>query len=368
MITENKHELELAAPPRGGEKELEWTRAALVEHAQERAADHRTRTSHMIAAREEERRAVAEIFDGKLETFKKECAAWRVANGLDRLDLDTAPAEVRRGLAARARSHGQAALRRLGIDAAHLETVRKHAHATIDALAPASPAGAPELKFLPEQQVPLKIRNHNTSPWVLRKPPYDGWSWWFSESYRGGSAPTSEGYLDSSTGDVGHRSQWKVDASADDDFFYRNHAHHVAIWHWVDAPGPVEVWVKVRCATTRSYMFLAEEYWQWSSANVAHRDYLSINVSPSNADANLSATWYATCDVVQDDFVQDLYPVPSNNVYWVNMVTTQPVAAGQWAFIQVGSRGNHHAIINDTFTRVILQSRWFIEEFYYRIL
>ena len=204
--THSENKLLLQAPPQGGERELEATRAALLAHAEARASDHRERCARAEAIRGEERRAVAEIFGGKAEAYKKACAAWQKANRLEGIsEASLADAELH-GRAARAVQEGRAVLSRLGVHVARLD------------------------------------------------------------------------------------------------------------------------------------------------------------------DANLTGTWSSWRQQGDDAFYQSINPIPSNNVYWIHMVTTQPVPGRAWAWIEVGSRGSHYAAMNDTIGGTTLQSRWFFEEIYYRIL
>jgi hypothetical protein len=243
---------------------------------------------------------------------------------------------------------------------------RRFAKKIEDLLSPKEPK-LHRLEIVPESKVPRGIRVGKTNPWTIRIPPYDGWAWSYSWNRWGGGDPDLVNYLDVASGSVGHRSEYQNYDAGDFDALWLEFDTSVGVWYQPPHAGQVDMWIRARCVKARSSVWLDDE-WGWSDSSTWMHSYITVNVSPSMVDEERSESWWSHAWGNPDSttYVNDW--IAPNSVIWFHLVTSDPIPAGAWTYIKVGTYDHHQSVLNDVSTDSLMRNWWYFEELWFDVL
>lgn len=216
------------------------------------------------------------------------------------------------------------------------------------------------LEIVSEDKLPKGIQGHKSNPWTILTPPYAGWAWSYDWTRWGGGGPSLTRYLDSAVGGVGHRSHYWNYSAGDWDGLWLRYDTNVGVWYWPPHAGPVDVWVKARCARAYYNVWLDDE-WGWSDSDTWMRSYFTVNVSPAHADEVQTQAWWSHTWGNPDSRTFSGDVIPANAVRWFHLVS-DPIPANAWSYIQAGTHDSHISIYNDVSTSATMRNWWYIEE------
>jgi hypothetical protein len=237
---------------------------------------------------------------------------------------------------------------------------RRYAKKLDDLFSPKEPKTS-RLEMLPESKVPKGVLEGKSNPWTTRRPPFDGWAWSYSWSRWGGHDPDLVSYLNAATGSVGHRSEYQNYDAGDFDGLWLEYDTSVGVWYWPPHAGPVDIWIKARCVKGRYSVWLDDE-WGWSDSSTWMRGNITVNVSPSIVDEDRAESWWSHTWGNPDSTTYGSDVIAPNSVLWFHLVTSDPIPAGAWSYIKVGTYDRHTSVLNDVSTDAIMRDWWYIEE------
>jgi len=243
---------------------------------------------------------------------------------------------------------------------------RRFAKELDDLLSPTEPK-VQRLEIVPESEVPPPIRVGKTNPWTTRRPPYDGWNWSYSWTRWGGHNPDLVSYLDVAAGSIGHRSEYQNYSAGDWDGLWLEFDTSVGVWYWPPHAGQVDMWIKGRCVKSRYSVWLDDE-WGWSDSDTWMRSYITVNVSPAIVDEDRSQSWWSHAWGNPDSHTYSSDVIAPNSVLWFHLVTSDPIPAGAWTYIKVGTYDRHTSMLNDVSTDAIMRNWWYVEELWFDVL
>jgi hypothetical protein len=235
-----------------------------------------------------------------------------------------------------------------------------------DLLSPTEPR-VHGLEIVPESQVPQGIRVRKTNPWTFRAPPYDGWNWSYSWTRWGGHDPDLVNYLNVTSGSIGHRSEYQNYGAGDSDGLWLEFDTSVGVWYWPPHAGQVDLYIKARCVKGRYSVWLDDE-WGWSDSSTWMHSYITANVSPAIVDEDRTESWWSHSWGNPDSHTYGGDVIAPDSILWFHLVTSDPIPAGAWTYIKVGTYDYRFAFLNDVSTDAIMRNWWYVEELWFDVL
>jgi hypothetical protein len=219
-------------------------------------------------------------------------------------------------------------------------------------------AGKSELKIVPLDHVPSHIVTPSSSALSVFEAPFAGWWWHWTYFHSGGGVPTAEHYANADLGTVGFRSDWSDHDASDVDVGCVTADTQLDLWYKPPSTGFLDIWITATCASAESSIWLENEF-GWSDSRTQMHSHFTVNVSPVQADEDRQEMWHVDLDT-DDSGTWNEEHYPPTNVQWVHMTTSQPVTAGLWTLIKVGTFDNRYTFLNDMSTSQMMRNRWFI--------
>jgi hypothetical protein len=311
---------------------------------------------------------IGEVGEENWETFRKFSNSQRLSQYGLAEELEYTPDGLAKLKKAKreATERSLAYIRQANLKSETIKEIHRSFANKFDALLQFPESQGERIEMVPERRVPKAILTRTTNPWTVRTAPYDGWAWSYSWHRWGGHDPTLTNYLDSSTGGVGHRSNYQNYSAGDFDGLWLEFDTSVGVWFWTPSGGQVEMWIKARCASCWYNVWLDDE-WGWSDSSTWMRNYLTVNVSPAIEDEDRTQAWSSHTWGSPDDTTYGGNVITPNSVIWFHLTTEQPVPANAWSYIKVGTYDRHNSYINDVETNAIMRSRWYFEELQFRV-
>jgi hypothetical protein len=266
--------------------------------------------------------------------------------------------------------HGQAAVKRRGWEQslrllegagsspAEIRRVNAAFKQDLDAILSPKRKGTSLLQIVPLDHVPGDIVAMSSSALSVFEPPFAGWWWRWNFFHSGGNAPTAGHFADAALGTVGFRSDWADHGASDIDIGCVTADTQLAFWYKPPSTGFVDLWITATCASAESNLWLENEF-GWSDSRTEFSSNFTVNVSPLQADEERHEMWQVDLDTDDDGTWNEVH-YPPTNVQWVHMTTSQPVVAGLWTLIKVGTFDNRYTFLNDMSTTQMMRNRWFI--------
>jgi hypothetical protein len=93
------------------------------------------------------------------------------------------------------------------------------------------------------------------------------------------------------SGSIGSWSQYENHDASDCDVMDVDYHTSLDVWYWPPYAGFVDIWIKARCASAYSGVWLNDEY-GWSDSDVYMRSAFTVNVSPAEADEDQREIWW----------------------------------------------------------------------------
>jgi hypothetical protein len=212
----------------------------------------------------------------------------------------------------------------------------------------------------------FKMSTTTSDGLTIFTPPYDAW-WWKGSWWRsGGDDPSIDIYPDSSTGSIGHRSEWYDGDASDDDAFTLDYDTSVSVWYNPPKSGVLDVHILATCSSSRYDIYLEDE-WGWSDSDSYMQSYLTANVSPVIDDEDKTDNWDAHIGGSPDGDSYIDEPFPPGNVQMFHLTTSQALAGGVWSMLRVGTYEHRFTFLNDVSTRQLMRNRWFVNAIFVRV-
>jgi hypothetical protein len=228
----------------------------------------------------------------------------------------------------------------------------------LDRLLSPALSGKSQLDVVPLDHVPNDIIAMSSSALSVFEPPFAGWWWHWNFFHSGGEVPTAETYTDSGLGSIGIRSDWADHDASDIDIGCVTADTQLDLWYKPPSTGFLDIWITTTCASADSSIWLENEF-GWSDSRTQMHSNFTVNVSPVQADEDRHEMWQVDLDTDDDGTWNDEHYPPAN-VQWVHMTTSQPVMAGLWTLVKVGTFDNRYTFLNDMSTSQMMRNRWFV--------
>ena len=328
-----------------------------------------SRNAAILEVLEQSRNALtARIGSANLKRFREFSRTERASNyGLGSLAHDErAPARL---AAARRASTAQAAklMQEANLKPSDLRPLNSALLQRVSEINARTSRGKGHLEVVSEAQVPARVLKGN--PYTVRKPPFDGWEWWYSWWWDGfGDDPEFIHYTNSQSGSVGHRSQWEVWDAGGWDFYTLSVYSSVGFWLKPAKAGKLDLWIKNRCGGARYKVYWYDEA-GWSDFGDNMFSSWTVNLSSGTSDEDETPMWEMHFNGPNDEektLSGDI--VPPNTVGWLHMTTSDAIPANVWTYVKIGTYDTHQMLSDDVSLDSIMKNRWYFEEVHYDTL
>jgi len=251
---------------------------------------------------------------------------------------------------------------------------RRYADALRDLLRPEEPKD-PRLRIAGMEEYIALLRVIKEDPWTTRRPPYDGQltvpcevELYPSLSSSGVSRLEDRSYLDRATGSTGHRSRYRCDDAGDRTGTLDEWNTSVFVWYQTPRAGQLEIWMKVRCGSACSDLWLDDEWgWSESRTDVWSDIRLKLSVAPDiqHLDRHAVGTMYRTGNPSSESYHDSWCPAGAVLPF---VFTSDPIPAGIMTCIKVGTWDRLSWRLNDVSADITIDSQWFVDEIRFRVV
>lgn len=214
--------------------------------------------------------------------------------------------------------------------------------------------------IVPASEVPKNIRLHQTNPWTIFMPPYDGWQ----RGWNGWGIGYSVGfdyYLNTASGLVGNQVRLDNGSAGDADIAVAHYDTQVGFWYYATAAGLIETWIEAQSGDAEHYCLLEDE-WGWSDSTTWQRNYLMMHViHPDIGGPSFSqmSWWHGWGSPNRQLYIQEY--LINGTTYWAHLFSDAPIPANTWVFIRCGTRSIGRSFTNDVEIHSKSTFKWFIK-------
>lgn len=247
----------------------------------------------------------------------------------------------------------QGILKRAGVQPQTFEEINRRYLPSLEQIVPAKPQ-AGLLKIVPEEKVPLDIRNHTTNPWSYFYPPYEGSSWSYSWSVYGSiDLYRTENHLNGFFGQSVNHSR---SGASDFEPSWLHSDQFMGFWYNAPKAGKLELWAILKASAVQIRFNLD---WECCYSRAKHEweGYFKVKVGGTEVIERIWREYYEIycsifsfyeCDYswigypICDQTSQEIRP---NTTWWVYAEVPNIVAG--WNWIDVGAQVYMYTFLND---------------------
>jgi len=232
------------------------------------------------------------------------------------------------------------------------------------------------LRRVPENQVPEEVlrrsnrSNERTTPFQVRLPPYDGWSWnwgrWISGSLNGRCSwsiydPLGINYLDSGVGYIGGYGSFAHRDASDFDACSMGGNSNIGYWVYVPETGRFDIWLHVTSHRSVFGVQRSDEF-GFSDAYTSFTDRITVSVGGTQASL---ITWYRGPFTGTSGQNGGEVFLPGFDA-WYNFVGRSNLSP-RWYWLQVGTQDEYYYWVNDVSISGSMASKWQVHQVSFRV-
>jgi len=258
-------------------------------------------------------------------------------------------------------------LTELKVSPDRLRAVNRESRLKVASAIPAPPTRDGQLVSLVRPyDIPREIREGKANPWTVVRPPFPGWSWYYTGWQNGfGFTPTL--FLNAESGQVGN-SNFLFDSDASDfDHAQIEYNSSVGFWYQMPANGRLDVWIEAQADETLHHLSVIDE-WGVSDAFAWHENYLVVKADGLAQDPwQKSLTSWFKYDWDQEGVWNEDY-IHHGTTSWAHLVTQNWFPKDSWVYLSVGTTSWQRTAANDMEVYSDMRFSWFVKSVWVELI
>jgi hypothetical protein len=199
--------------------------------------------------------------------------------------------------------------------------------------------------------------------WHRRTPPFDGWSYGYVLSWRGGNDPLIR---DVGSGDlIGISFFWENTDAGDDDLLELSSDSSTGVWYYAPRAGQIEVQARFGTAASPVGHVTLNNEWGWSNSELSGTNYVYANVTPPGTGYPMSPTWAVDVSGAPDSYTHYGLSGPARAIVQSKL---GPVPGPGWVWVSAGTYTKVDIYVNDVSVDVSVSSKWDVNEVLMRMV